>query len=214
MKAGDTDRGLVREPAVETRMTIIEEPGYELSLREGDFEIRDYGPLVAAEVVVSGERSRAANDGFRILAHYIFGGNKGRKQIAMTAPVVQSLGKDTLLLPTSVTRTSADDPGGKGQWLVRFTMPHAYTLDTLPTPNDPKIRLVAVPPARYVVIRFSGLARDPQIAEKTSALDEFVSRRHLAVTGPASLARYDPPWTLWFMRRNEVMLPLAPRHAP
>jgi hypothetical protein len=170
----------------------VEEPPFTTVSREGDFEIRDYPALVAAEVTVAGDQSEAASRGFRLLAGYIFGGNGRRQTIAMTAPVAQT--------PT---------PGaGSKAWIVRFTMPKAYALGALPPPNDPRVRLTALSPARLAVIRFSGLATRANVAARTVQLTAFIKARHLTAAGPASLAQYDPPWTPWFMRRNEVMLPV------
>ena len=182
-----------------------EEPAYVASLQDDAFEVREYAAQVVAEVTVPGDRSEAANAGFRLIAGYIFGGNTRRQGIAMTAPVLQA--------PTtgeSIAMTAPVIQGGSGnQWGVRFVMPSAWTLETLPVPNDPKVRLLAVPPARQAVVRFSGLAAEQDIAEKTAELQAYMARRGLRAAGPAVLARYNPPWTLWFMRRNEIMIPLA-----
>ena len=97
-----------------------------------------------------------------------------------------------------------------GEWVVRFTMPSAYSMDTLPEPNDPKVQLRLLPPARYAVLQFSGLARKDDVADKTAELEKLVASHQLRPIGPASLSQYNPPWTLWFMRRNEVMIPVAP----
>lgn len=94
--------------------------------------------------------------------------------------------------------------------MVRFTMPSAYSLETLPEPDNPKVQLRAVAPARFAVARFSGLADKKSVDAKTAELEGFVTAHGLHAIGPASLAQYNPPWTLWFMRRNEVMLPVAP----
>lgn len=83
-------------------------------------------------------------------------------------------------------------------------------MDTLPEPNDPKVRLRVLPPTRFAVLQFSGLAGKDDVAAKTAELERRAGGHHLRAIGPASLAQYDPPWTLWFMRRNEVMLPVAP----
>jgi len=86
-------------------------------------------------------------------------------------------------------------------------MPSSYTLETLPTPNDARVRLVPVPPQRFAVVRFSGLAQPGDVERRTASLRTFLERRQLRITtGPVSLARYDPPWTPWFMRRNEVWI--------
>ena len=69
-------------------------------------------------------------------------------------------------------------------------------------------------PARVAVVRFSGLASEDDIARETQSLQLFANRHQLRANGVPTLARYDPPWTLWFMRRNEIMLPLFPEGAP
>lgn len=183
----------------------VEEPKFQVSVHEGAFEVRDYPALVAAEVEVSGSREEAANAGFRLLAGYIFGGNTRRESIAMTAPVVQA--------PTSSQKIPMTAPviqtGNAGAWTVRFIMPEGATLQSLPMPNNPQVKLVALAPQRFAVVRFSGLAGQADVAQRTETLRAFIARRGLTAAGPPSLARYNPPWTLWFMRRNEVMIPLA-----
>jgi hypothetical protein len=96
--------------------------------------------------------------------------------------------------------------GQPGSWTVRFVMPGSYTLDTLPSPNDPRVRLLPVPAARMAVVQFSGLAREDDIAAQTVLLSDFVTRNQLQTGGTPVLARYNPPWTPWFMRRNEIMV--------
>ena len=187
-----------------TPAVAIEEPKFTVSLHEGDIEIRDYQAAVAAEVMVTGDQSGAANKGFRLLAGYIFGGNKRHQSIAMTAPVAQQPVGEQIAMTAPVTQTASN-----GAWVVRFTMPGKYSLATLPEPNDPRVRLRNVAPTRFAVISFSGIADGANVAARTAELMAFVKGRRLHAVGPASLARYDPPWTLWFMRRNEVMIQLG-----
>ena len=183
----------------------IEEPKFTVSSRDGVFEIRDYQGAVAAEVSVSGDQKAAASKGFRLLAGYIFGGNTGQRKIAMTAPVAQQkLTSEKIAMTAPVTQMQKD-----GAWVVRFTMPSSYTLDTLPRPNNPQVHLRQLAPARFAVLRFSGLARPDTVAARTAELMAFVQARHLKTLSPASLAQYNPPWTPWFMRRNEVMIQIA-----
>ena len=199
----------------------VEEPVFELAMQEDAFEVRLYPALVAAQVKVSGTRSEAVNAGFRLLADYIFGNNQGKQKIAMTAPVMQapsqapnpSAGADTgtaagksevIAMTAPVMQTQTD-----GAWTVQFVMPKTYTLQTLPTPNNAEVRLVQLPPTRFAVVRFSGLAREADIAEKTAALNAFIDKHQLRRAGAPTVARYNPPWTPWFMRRNEIMIPLA-----
>ena len=127
----------------------IEEPKFTVSLHQGACEIRDYEAAIAAEVTVTGEHKRAANRGFRLLAGYIFGGNTRHQSIAMTAPVAQQRTGKTIAMMAPVTHTLSD-----GAWIVRFTMPSGSSLETLPEPNDPKVKLRTVAPARFAVIRF------------------------------------------------------------
>ena len=183
-----------------------EEPSFTVSLAKGDFEVRDYPALVVAEVSVTGDRKRAASNGFRLLAGYIFGGNTARQKIAMTAPVTQAAAGGEKIAMTAPVLQS----GGDGNWVIRFIMPRGSTLETLPQPHNPEVHLYAVAPARMAVVRFSGLARQDMIAAKTDELWGFIKAQHLHAIGSPSLAQYDPPWTLWFLRRNELMIPIAP----
>ncbi|MEO5561572.1 MAG: heme-binding protein [Dokdonella sp.] len=179
----------------------VEEPAFKTVLKDGTFEVRDYPALVVAEVTVSGEQKEAASKGFRLLAAYIFGGNTRRQSIAMTAPVAQEPTSEKIAMTAPVTQIL-----NAGTWTVRFTMPSTYTLDTLPDPNDPKVQLRKLPPARFSVLRFSGLASKSDVDAKSDELIAATTSHHFNAMGPVSLAQYNPPWTLWFMRRNEVMV--------
>jgi hypothetical protein len=181
-----------------------EEPAFTLVIHEGDFEVRDYPALVVAEVTVTGDQKESANKGFRLLAGYIFGGNTRQQSIAMTAPVAQQPASEKIAMTAPVTQT----PQG-GAWVVRFTMPRGYSLATLPTPNDSRVQLREVPASRVAVVRFSGWADQKDFDAKAALLADFIQTRHWKAAGPPSLAQYNPPWTLWFARRNEVMMPLA-----
>lgn len=181
----------------------VEEPPFQTVLQDGAFEIRDYPALAVAEVTVTGEQKEAASKGFRLLAGYIFGGNRRKQSIAMTAPVAQEPTSEKIAMTAPVTQTQT-----AGEWVIRFTMPSTYSLETLPEPNDARVRLRVTPPARFAVIRFSGLARPDDVATKTAELSAWMQNQHLRDAGPPSLAQYNPPWTPWFMRRNEVMIPI------
>jgi hypothetical protein len=184
----------------------VDEPPFRLVSTDGAFEVRDYPALVAAEVTVAGGQDEAGSRGFRLLAAYIFGGNTRKKSIAMTAPVVQHENPGQKIAMTAPVVQSQQ----AGTWTVRFIMPQGETLATLPTPNDARVHLVDVPAARMVVVRFSGLAFASDVAKKTEELRLFITDHHWSAIGPPLLARYNPPWTPWFMRRNEVMIPLGP----
>ena len=188
-----------------THVMATEEPPFTVKSSHGEFEVRDYPALVAAEVTVVGDRKDAAGKGFRLLAGYIFGGNTRKQSIAMTAPVTQAAAtSEKIAMTAPVLQT-----GGNGSWVIKFIMPRGSRLETLPRPNNPKVQLVAVAPARMAVVKFSGLARQDDVDAKMAALSRFVKAQNLKAIGAPSLAQYDPPWTLWFMRRNEVMIPVA-----
>ncbi len=178
----------------------VEEPPFTTVLRDGAFEIRDYPAQVVAEVTVAGNQKQAASRGFRLLAGYIFGGNQRRRSIAMTAPVAEIPVGEKIAMTSPVTQTVAS-----GTWVVRFTMPKSYALDTLPVPDDPRVHLRQIPPSRVAVLKFSGVAGQRDLDEKSKVLAGEAKAHGLRLVGAPSLAQYDPPWTLWFMRRNEVM---------
>jgi hypothetical protein len=124
----------------------------------------------------------------------------------MTAPVAQRPSSEKIAMTAPVTQTK-----GAVSWVVRFTMPAAFTtIEMLPEPNDPRVTLRALPAARVAALRFSGLARKSDVEAKDAELLAAVRSHHLQATGPVTLAQYNPPWTPWFMRRNEVMVALAP----
>ena len=179
----------------------IEEPKFTLALQDGAFEIRDYAAAIAAEVTVKGTQAEASRKGFRLLAGYIFGANQRRQKIAMTAPVIKSVPGEKIAMTAPVTQIP-----GNTDWLVRFTMPGRYRLDDLPVPNDPAVKIRAMAPARFAVLRFSGLAGEARVAEALEQLLSILRLRGFKPVGPISIARYNPPWTPWFLRRNEVMI--------
>lgn len=181
----------------------VEEPKFTTVLRDGAFEVRDYPQLVVAEVTVTGAQKDAANKGFRLLAGYIFGANTGRQAVAMTAPVTQQRVSEKIAMTAPVTQTEA-----AGTWIVRFTMPSKYSLDTLPEPDDARVRLLKTPTTRVAVLRFSGLASPRDLAARSADLMAAAKSHELRANGPVTLAQYDPPWTPWFMRRNEVLVPV------
>lgn len=183
----------------------IETPRYAVELHDGPIEVRRYAPLLAAEVRVSGERTQAINQGFRLLADYIFGGNSASQKVAMTAPVTQSK-PEKIAMTAPVTQQSA---GAAGMWAVRFIMPAQYTRETIPTPLNAAVALVEEPARRFAAIRFKGFAEAAALVRKESALRDFLAARGLEPAGPAVYAYYDPPWTLPFLRRNEILIPLA-----
>lgn len=180
-----------------------EEPKYDVVQKSENIEIRQYPSVIAAEVTVEGTKDKAANQAFKILAGYIFGKNVARDKIAMTVPVTETTSSEKIAMTVPVTETSAE-----GKMTMRFYMPSQYTLETLPEPIDKSIKFIKLPPARYAVITFSGFAGEENIAHHEEKLRDYLKEKNLTALGKAVRAFYNPPWTLPFLRRNEVWLPI------
>ena len=186
-----------------------EEPAYTVLEQSGEFELRQYAPMIVAETLVSGSMDDASGSGFRLIADYIFGNNTVRNgdegKISMTAPVTMAAQSEEISMtaPVSMERSA-------GKWRVHFVMPSKYTLDTLPRPNNPAVTLREVPATNYAVIRFSGFAGENKVAAKTAKLKVWLDGKDIEPLGNPELARYNPPWTLPFFRRNEIMIPYRP----
>jgi hypothetical protein len=178
----------------------VEHPKYRVVEGSRAIEIRDYAPMIVAEVKVSGERREAISTGFRIIADYIFGNNTAALKVPMTAPVTQE-GGEKIAMTAPVTQQGDEDT-----WRVRFIMPSSYTMETLPKPNNPTVRLKAIGAKRFAVIRFPGMAGEDSLRRHTKELEDFLSAKKLTPLSPPTYAFYDPPWTLPFLRRNEVLV--------
>lgn len=180
------------------------EPSFTVERRIGDVEIRRYGSRIAAETTIDANEEAARNEGFRRLARYIFGGNKGSTKIAMTAPVAQEQGKKIAM--TAPVAAQRDD---SGTWVIRFFMPSDQTMDSLPSPNDERVRLVHVPGEHMAVLRFSGVAKPDVIKARTEELMKTLSDNDVYAAGEPVTWFYNPPWTVPFRRRNEVAVSIS-----
>ena len=181
-------------------MSDVEQPEYQVVATDGNIEIRQYDPMVIANVEMQGEREDSIGDGFRVLADYIFGNNTKEKEIAMTAPVQQKA------TAPSVDEMSASAETSKKSWSIRFVMPSKYNLKTLPKPKDKRIKLQAIPAKLYIVIRFSGRNSNDNIDQYEEQLSTYVEKNQVSTTGSPIYAFYNPPWTLPPMRRNEILI--------
>jgi hypothetical protein len=159
--------------------------------------------MVIAEVEVSGERKLAINEGFKLLADYIFGNNTSNHKMDMTAPVTNEISEKMSMTAPVMQEQQIDN------WKVRFVMPKKYSFGTLPKPNSKEVILISVPAKRFAVIRFSGLANDESIKQHTEDLKAYILAENLKPVGGAVLAFYNPPWTIPFLRRNEVMIEIG-----
>lgn len=185
--------------AASTAMAI-EEPASTLREKSGSFELREYAPYVVAETRVEAGFEDAGSIAFQRLFRYISGNNLAQQKIAMTAPVTQARGEKI-----SMTAPVSQVADGKA-FVVAFTLPSAYTLATAPKPLDATVRIRQVPARLVACWRYSGRWTMSNYKENEALLRKQVKARGLVVRGEPVLARYNPPFTPWFMRRNEVWL--------
>jgi effector-binding domain-containing protein len=183
-------------------MSDVEKPKYQATALTNEIELRSYDPMLVAMVQMSGSRKDAISEGFRVLADYIFGNNTLEQNISMTAPVEQQAGqKISMTAPVQQQQRS-------NSWMISFVMPKQFTLTTIPKPNNEMVKINEVPAQRFITIRFSGSNSDDNIRKNESALFNYIAQNKINVTGEPKYAFYNPPWTLPFMRRNEIMVQL------
>lgn len=182
----------------------IEEPNYEMALSQGAFELRRYAPHIIAATYVSGDFRNVGNEGFRRLAGYIFGGNRSRQQISMTAPVTLNPKSEKIAMTTPVSQQSSGD-----QWQIAFVMPASYTMETLPIPEDSRVKLKEIPERLVATLRYSGSSNDARYQKKEGILLDWIRDKGWTIESPPAFARYDPPYVPWFLRRNEVLIEVA-----
>lgn len=191
-------------------LMATEEPKFDLLLEEDRFEIRRYAPQIIAETFVDGDMDSASGKGFRLIADYIFGNNQ-KAGIAMTVPVVvepvASAEKIAMTAPVSIEPQTeqAGAIAGAKRWRVHFVMPSQYSMATLPTPMNAQVSLREIPARRFAAITYTGFNTESSVQEKTDELAEWMKTKKLEAIGTPQLARYNPPWTLPFLRRNEIL---------
>lgn len=179
----------------------IEEPAFEVVKRFPQFEVRKYQAYLVAEVIVPGPAEKAGNTAFEYLGGYIFGKNKGSKKIEMTAPVSQTPVPTKIAMTAPVSQSVAE-----GGYLVQFAMPREFTMDTLPEPTNPKVKLREMPAQTYAVIQYSGSWSQALYEEKLSLLKKSISEAGLKIDGEPIFSRYNAPFSLPFFRRNEIWI--------
>jgi len=198
--------------AVQPAMAI-EEPAFDILSTTDDYEIRQYAPSIVAEIDVEGDMNKAGGDAFRVLAGYIFGKNQPGTKMAMTAPVTSQRAGDgeRMNMTAPVMSTAADD--GSKAYTYAFLMESKYSMDTLPKPLDPRVRLVEKP-ARVVAVRqYSGTWSSKNYRKNEELILAALHDNGVAISGRPYLARYNSPFTPWFLRRNEVIVEIEiPEH--
>jgi effector-binding domain-containing protein len=182
----------------------IEEAPYDVVNKDKPFEIRDYAPHIVAETVVGGSLEDAGSRAFKILFAYISGDNRSRQSVAMTAPVAQQANAEKIKMTAPVGQQQVED-----KWVVSFMMPAAYTMETLPVPESPQVMLRQVPGRRMAAVRYSGFWNEKGYLENKAKLEAWIEDNGLNIAGNALWARYNAPFTPWFLRRNEVLIPVV-----
>jgi len=187
--------------ALPLKSHAIEEPDYEVIRKLDNVEVRQYAPYVVAEVILNTTANEAGNQAFPILAGYIFGKNKGEKKFAMTVPVTQTAVPVKMEMTAPVTQSAV-----AGGMRVQFVLPKGLTLASAPEPLDPRVQLRLVPASQVAAIRYSGTWSQSNYEEQLALLKAALNKAGVATQGEPVLARYNAPFTPWFLRRNEIWL--------
>lgn len=181
----------------------VEKAKYAVLEKEDDFEIRQYDPQIVAETFVASNLEEAGNEGFRRLYAYISGDNKKKQSISMTAPVGQETSSEKIAMTAPVSQEKKDD-----RWRITFLMPAEYTREMLPEPDDERVKLAEEPGRLMAAVKYSGTWSEEGYHKNKALLEEYIRTRGLTKAGAAVWARYDPPFMPWFLRRNEVLIPV------
>jgi hypothetical protein len=193
---------LVLLPAV---AHAYEEPRSEVVARHPGFEVRRYTPQLVAETSVRGPFGEARREAFMRLFRYISGANRAREKIAMTVPVTTTAAEgEKIAMTVPVTTTSAE--GGQ---VMRFVVPSSFTAATVPEPTDPQVRIVEVPEHWVAALGYSGRSTESNYREQEAKLLSLLREAGLEPVGAPWFAVYNGPFTPWFLRRNEVLVPVG-----
>jgi hypothetical protein len=195
--------GLVPLLLVSCASTGVEKPKYKVLIKEGNFEIRQYEPYIVAETSVDASFEEAGNMAFRRLFDYISGNNRKKESIAMTAPVNQARESEKIAMTAPVNQWSV-----QGEYSVSFVMPSKYRMETLPEPLSPDVVLREVSARKAAAIRYSGTWSKKRYDARKDLLEQFLEARGLTAVDEPTFARYDPPFQIPFLRRNEVLIPV------
>jgi len=184
-----------------------EEVKYRVLESSGDFELRQYESSLGAETTVEGDFHEVGNEGFRRLFDYISGKNRKKQSIPMTAPVSQEASSEKIPMTAPVNQEKVG-----GAWRITFLMPSAFTMETLPEPLDSRVKLVKIPGRLMAALSYSGTWSRDRYEGKEQRLKELIRQRGLKIEGEPVFARYNPPFMPWFLRRNEVLIPVGQVH--
>ena len=171
-----------------------EQPSYKVILEQDKFSIRDYSEVIVVETKVVASRRDATSEAFRKLFRYISGNNEANLEISMTSPVAQTL-------------TNQDGEIGEN-WAVRFFLPRSLSEENIPKPSETGVAVVKLKAQKYGSVSFKGTQNDKKVSENLAKLEAFIAENDYEVSGPPVYAFYDPPFIPWFLRDNEILLPV------
>ena len=166
----------------------IETPNFKLIKKQGEFEIREYEPMIIAMTKVKSGYREASSTGFRRIANYIFGGNQKQMEIKMTAPVI------------------TDVPNVKGMYDILFVMPSEHKFDDLPIPDNDNVELKVKELGKTAVIQFGGWATESRATHYKEKLEQFIETSGYEINSDYMVAQYNSPWALPPFRRNEIII--------
>ena len=173
---------------LQNSIMAIETPNFKLIKKEGEFEIREYEPMIIAMTKVKSDYRQAGSTGFRRIANYIFGGNQKQMEIKMTAPVI------------------TDVPNVKGMYDILFVMPSQHKFDDLPIPDNDNVELKVKELGKTAVIQFGGWATESRATHYKEKLEQFIETSGYEINSDYMVAQYNSPWALPPFRRNEIII--------
>lgn len=180
----------------------VEQTAYTVKKKVDGYEIREYVAHIVAQTTVTGSYTEALQQGFRIVAGYIFGGNTKKESISMTSPVMEQRVRGQSIAMTAPVMANIEGE----VHTIAFGMPRSYTLATLPKPTDSRVVLVEVSARKMAVKRFSWWRTDSRVQAKKHELLDALARDMVTIVGEPQYAGYNAPWTPPWMIRNEVMV--------
>ena len=200
----------------------VASPQYSVLEQKNGYEIRQYEPYITAQVEITGTYDEALNQGFSILANYIFGNNTKQTGIDMTAPVIESE-KVEMTAPVVVSEkldmtapvvvsekldmtAPVVESGDEQKRIISFVMPFKYTLETLPKPNNPEVKIVPQQARKVAVLRFSWFRSSERVSEKKQELLSLLEQDGVVLKNKPEYAGYNAPFNAPWLNRNEIIV--------
>jgi effector-binding domain-containing protein len=190
-------------------LMAIETPKYTILKEVDSFQIREYTEYLTAEVEIDGTFDDAGSKAFRHLFDYISGNNSKKQKVEMTAPVEQKSTSEKITMTAPVEQKGKD-----GKYTISFVLPQTFTLESAPTPNDPRVVLKNNPVRQIACITYSGFWNESNYNENMAKLMGWIASGKHTIIGAPIYARYNSPFSFWFLRRNEILIEIKKSHSP